>query len=80
MKKYVKIFQIKRLLQLCCWDDFDNYYKENKSFKLNITTYFESLKTFMEMTEDGQNERYNRMKKVREYIENPTPVEGIPWW
>jgi hypothetical protein len=57
------------------WNDFTNSYKE-----LKIPTYFESLKVFMEMSEDEQNERYDRMKKVREYIENPIPIEGIPWW
>lgn len=50
------------------------------NYDTECPTYEESLKVFLAMPEEEQLTKYNRMKLVREYIENPTPIENIPWW
>jgi len=71
------------------WRGFSDRCKEHFSKKDNTMilkyekecpTCSESLETFLNMTEEEQLEKYNRMKLVREYIENPTKIQGIPWW
>lgn len=71
------------------WREFSDYCKEyytiedNKppcNFTKDCSSYKELLQKFLNMTEEEQLEKYNRMKLVREYIENPTKIEGIPWW
>lgn len=39
--------------------------------------YEDSLNDFLIMSKDNQNERYERMKKIREYIENPYKINNI---
>lgn len=46
----------------------------------NIPDEKQLFEIFLNMTDEEQDKRYNRMKKVREYAENPFPIEGIPWW
>ncbi len=71
------------------WKEFSSHYDERFSKKDNnaisnyekeCPTYTKSLEIFLNMTDEEQLEKYNRMKLVREYIENPTKIEGIPWW
>ena len=69
-------------LQEKYWNDFDQHYDEHGCFEKgkNPPDYVECLRKFFSLPENEQQEKYNRMVKVKEYIDNPTPIEGIPWW
>lgn len=71
----------------------ENYWNEytahiSAGFKNNIQTtftkeflnYIDCLNQFLGMTEEEQMVKYARMEKVYEYIQNPTKIDGIPWW
>jgi len=73
-------------LQETYWNEYAEFCKKNFAigcfdcYDKDCPEYDESLKDFLAMSRETQDEKYERMKKVREYIENPTPIEGIPWW
>ena len=69
------------------WIECMEYYKKKYNegglmvpFNQVCPSYIDCLNEFLAMQEDEQMILYNRMLKVREYIENPIPIEGIPWW
>ena len=62
------------------WNEFDQHYKKHGCYDKECPTYIECLREFFSLSDNEQDEKYNRMKKVKEYVDNPTPIEGIPWW
>ena len=74
-------------LQAKHWNEFSLHYKKQSvafpvypSFNGVSPSYVDCINELLVLPENEQMLKYNRMLKVREYIENPTPIEGIPWW
>lgn len=63
-----------------CDEHFKN--KENKGLPEHekCPEIEDLMNQFMQMPMEEQQAKYNRMKKVREYIKSPYKIEGIPWW
>ena len=69
-------------LQEKFWNKRREEYSSNQqhSTVIDYPSYIKSLNEFLEMSEEEQMVKYNRMVKVYEFIQNPTKIEGIPWW
>lgn len=78
LNKYDTIILLMTLMQMIqpYWDNFMVNYN-NKVEDPNIDS---CLRTFLSLTEGEQQEKYQRMVKVWEYVNNPIKIEGIPWW
>lgn len=76
--KYNDIILLLTVLQMTqsYWDNwqhnYDNHIKEPDSESC--------LREFLTLSAEEQHERYKRMEKVMNYVNNPIPIEGIPWW
>lgn len=60
---------------------YGEYYWHNyQTSNIELLSDYDYLLQFLSLSDDEQYVKYNRMKKIREYIENPIIIEGIPWW
>jgi hypothetical protein len=74
IKKYNTTILLMTIIQMqeSYWDDF-----------LGggiLPEYDVLLKQFLDLSKEEQEEQYNRMVKVMDYVKNPVPLDGIPWW
>lgn len=82
IKELIKNYDINILLLVVMqmtqsyWDNWKSNY-DNGIMDPNSET---CLREFLALSVEEQQEKYNRMVKVMEYINNPVKIEGIPWW
>lgn len=76
-------------LQAKHWNKCSDYYTKCFAEKVPYSAYkfdevcpdyIDCLNELLALPLSEQMDKYNRMLRVMEYIEHPTPIEGIPWW
>lgn len=80
--KYNKVILMMTVMALAekYWTKYKDDLKQDNDQKLTEFDENSLFEEFLNLTEQEQDLNYARMKALRDYLDNPVKIEGIPWW